>query len=392
MLSADLLTLALIAIFILPIIKGAFTQFSRDRIQFSLWSLGDGLEFILALILAIYLTRGIFLQHDSGLFASIYNAIPEQLRTQLLGQDILIYALVIPLLVWLLRSALRLITGPIYKAVLNPLANRMYTLIMTMGSGLGRILGALAQVPRAAVLVFVAALLLNFSAYYFPSPLLAQVMSDSSGYQLIYKNAVSPALNSNLAQKIPVVVNDYFRPVVAALPPSSDRPSLGNERVIIYFNGVTLNEAVKSNPQIDAAALKIVGSEQNQSKRAYLLYKWISQNIQYDYQKAALLSRDPRGVASGSIMAFNTRTGVCFDYASLYVSMCRAVGLPVRLVTGLGYSGLSWGDHAWNQVYISAEGRWINVDPTFGTGGNYFDKPDFSVDHKYDQVQGEWQS
>ena len=89
-------------------------------------------------------------------------------------------------------------------------------------------------------------------------------------------------------------------------------------------------------------------------------------------------------------MAFNTRMGICFDYASLYVSMCRAVGLKVRLVTGLGYSGSSWGDHAWNQVYVPEEGRWINVDPTFGTVNNYFDKPDFTVDHKDTKVQGEW--
>lgn len=93
---------------------------------------------------------------------------------------------------------------------------------------------------------------------------------------------------------------------------------------------------------------------------------------------------------SGSVMAFNTRRGVCFDYACLYVSMCRAVDLKVRLVTGLGYSGSSWGDHAWNQVYIPEEDRWVNVDATFGTIYNYFDKPDFSVDHRDAEVQGEW--
>ena len=55
-----------------------------------------------------------------------------------------------------------------------------------------------------------------------------------------------------------------------------------------------------------------------------------------------------------------------------------ATGLKVRLVTGIGYSGLAWGDHAWNQVYFPAEKRWINVDATFGsTGANYFDKGRF---------------
>jgi hypothetical protein len=382
MLQANFLTLIFIVVFILPIVMGAFTKFSRDKIQYSLWSLGDGLEFILALLLAIYLTRGIFFQHSPGLFAQIYNGIPEEIRIQLLGQDILIYIIVVPLIVWLFRSLLRLITGPIYKVGLGPLANRLYTRLIAMGSGLGRIIGALAQVPRAAVLVFVGALLLNFYAYYFPSPTLAQVMSESSGYQLIYKNAVSPLLDSNLARKIPVLVNDSFRQNTVGVPTQS--------RVITYFNGVTLDEAVKSNSQIDATARQVVGSEQNSRQKAYLLYRWVSQNIKYDDQKAVQLSQDPSGIASGSIMAFNTRTGVCFDYASLYVSMCRAVGLKVRLVSGLGYSGLTWGDHAWNQVYVPEESRWVNVDPTFGTVSNYFDKPDFSVDHKDAEVQGEW--
>jgi len=361
---------------------GAFTKFSREKIQFSLWSLCDGLEFILVLFLAIYLTRGIFFQHNPGLFAQIYNGIPEGIRILLFGQDILIYIVVVPLIIWLFRGLIGLITHPIYNAVLGPLANRLYKLLIIIGSGLGRIIGALAQIPRAAVLVFTSALLLNFYAYYFPAPRLTQMMSESSGYQLIYKNAVSPVLNSNLVQKIPVLVNDYFR--------QDEVSGSSKGRVITYFNGATLDEAVKSDSQIDATARQVVGSEQNSRQKAYLIYRWITHNIKYDDQKAAQLSQDSSGIDSGSIMAFNTRMGVCFDYASLYVSMCRAVGLKVRLVTGIGYSGSSWGDHAWNQVYVPKEGRWINVDPTFGTVNNYFDKPDFTVNHKHTKVQGEW--
>jgi hypothetical protein len=386
MLKADFLSLILIAIFMLPILMGAFTRFSREKIRLSLWSLCNGLEFILVLFLAIYFTRGIFFQHDSGLFAQIYNWIPEEIRILLFGRDILIYIVVVPLMVWLFSGLLGLITHPFYNVVLGLLANRLYKLFMFIGSGLGRIIGALAQIPRAALLVFISALLLTFYAYYFPTPRLTQMMSESSGYQFIYKNAVSPVLNSNLAQKIPVLVNDYFKQNEVLNEVS--RSSQG--RVITYFNGVTLDEAVKSDSQIDAAARRVVGSEQNSRQKAYLIYRWITQNIKYDEQKVAQLSQDPSGIDSGSLVAFNTRRGICFDYASLYVSMCRAVGLKVRLVTGLAYSGLSWGDHAWNQVYVPEEGRWINVDPTFGTMFNYFDKRDFAVDHKYAVVQGEW--
>ena len=71
--------------------------------------------------------------------------------------------------------------------------------------------------------------------------------------------------------------------------------------------------------------------------------------------------------------------------------MSRAAGLKVRLVTGLGYNGSSWGDHAWNQVYYPAEKRWINVDSTFGSSGlNSFDNADFAWIHKDADIQGEW--
>jgi transglutaminase-like putative cysteine protease len=298
----------------------------------------------------------------------------------------MVYLLVVPLFLWLLRGLLGFIIDPIYNRILEPLANRLYMLLKSSGTVLQRTIGALAQLPRAGVWVLVCALLLNFYAYYFPAPLLTQQMNGSEVYQLIKVNAVQPLLNADLTQKIPVLVNDYFRPTPVA--PSPVTP--GNERVITYFNGVTLEEAVKSNSAIDATARSVVGSEKNRKQQAYLLYRWISRNIKYDYQKAAALSQKPDGMVSGSIVAFNTRTGICFDYASLYVSMCRAVGLQVRLVTGLGYSGVVWGDHAWNQVYAPEEGRWINVDATFGVQGDYFDNPNFKLDHQYAQVQGEW--
>lgn len=384
MFNVDYLTLFFILIFALPILIGAFTKFSCERIQLSLRSLCDGLEFLLVLMLAIYLTRGIFFQHDQGIFARIYDGIPDQIRALTVGKDVLIYMIAVPLITSLLGRLIGFITHPIYNAVLSPLANSLYKMLNLAGGGLKPVIGALAQIPRAAVLVFISALLLNFYAYYFPSQPLIRMMNESGGYQLIYKNAVSPVLNSNLAQKIPVLVNDYFRQETVPDPAKS------KGWVITYFNGVTLDEAVKSNPQIDSTARQVAGDAQYSRQKAYLIYQWITRNIKYDEQKAAQLGKNSGGMDSGSIVAFNSRRGICFDYASLYVSMCRAVGLKVRLVTGLGYSGASWGDHAWNQVYIPEKDRWLNVDATFGTINNYFDKPDFSVDHRDAEVQGEW--
>ncbi len=55
------------------------------------------------------------------------------------------------------------------------------------------------------------------------------------------------------------------------------------------------------------------------------------------------------------------------NYSCLYVSMCRAVGVKVRLVSGLGRSGSEWGEHVWNQIYDPAEESGSYVDPTYGS-------------------------
>lgn len=390
-----MITLIIISGFALPLITGAFEQFSRARIKESVWSVIDNLEFLFGFILAVYLTKRIFFDNDSQVFGLIYSLIPETIRSFLLGKDIITYILAAPLLFILIRVIVRFISGPIYSKFLEPLTSRLYTLFNSRSSLLRHSMGALSQLPKSLFLVFFLGLLLNFYAYYFPAPLLSRWMNESAAYQIVFNNAVSPVLNSNIAKKIPVLVNDSFGNAAEKVPFVGDsspgsQANKDNSYVITYFNGVTLDEAVKSNTQIDETARQIVGNVQNSKQKAYLLYKWVSQNISYDYQKAALINKNSSGVSSGSIIAFNTGKGICFDYSCLYISMCRANGLKVRLITGLGYSGVAWGDHAWNQVYCTEEARWINVDTTFGSNGNYFDKRDFDVDHRYAEVQGEW--
>jgi hypothetical protein len=314
------------------------------------------------------------------------------------GQGMLVYIIAVPVLLSLILLAVRLISEPLYKYVLIPLGDMFYSAISMSGPVMKRIVGALWQLPKAVVASICLSAVLYFSMYYVYSPSLIRWSSDSKIYQLICNDILYPALNSNIAKKIPVIVGDYFRK-------SSEEPASGdavskaidklagdNVKVIHYFNGVTLDEAVKSNDQIDNKAREIASKGKDEKEKAYLLYKWISANIHYDYEKAERLSgTNTIKENSGSAVAFETRKGICFDYSSLYISMCRAAGLKVRLITGQGYSGIAWGDHAWNQVWISSEKRWVNVDTTFGSAGlNYFDSGNFSVDHKYAEIQGEW--
>lgn len=396
MLSLNPITAALIIIVAVPIITGAFMQFTREGVHRSLWSLCDSLMFLCGLFLSIYLTRKVFFEHPDGFFKQIYDLIPLNLQTMLYGQDVLIYMVFVPVLLLVFSSLMRLFHDTFNRLCLAPLADILYSCLASVGQFIRGIIGALTQVPRAAFILFLAGMALNFFVYYYPSPALSNWMNESGVYQKLYKEALCPVLNSNLAKNIPVIVNDSLaRTIDRVIPfdntPGNPVPPDSKKGIIIkYFNGVTLEEAVQSNQEIDETARALVGNEQNSTKKAYLIYRWIARNIKYDYDKASALSKGTDKISSGSIVAFNTRKGICFDYSCLYISMCRAVGLKVRLITGVAYSGTAWGDHAWNQVYSPEEGRWINVDTTFGSNGYYFDKPDFIADHRYPVVQGEW--
>jgi transglutaminase-like putative cysteine protease len=400
MANINLVSIALVAVFVLPVIAGAIGAFSRDTVRRSVTGLLESAELILGLVFSIYLAKKILIDHGEGVYSKLYGILPGSAKTALEGNSMLAYVVAVPVLLFLMLIIVRLITEPLYRYVLIPAADLIYSGVSMLGPFMKRVIGALWKLPKAAVTTLLLATAIYFSSYFIYWPSLANWASSSREYQLVYNDVLYPALNSSIAKKIPVIVGDEFRkaavgsvsPVQAkAVDNAIEKLTGGNIKIIHYFNGVTLDEAVKSNDEIDKKAREITAKARDDKDKAYLLYKWISKNIDYDYPKAERIARYPMGEESGSIVAFDTRKGICFDYSSLYVSMCRAVGLKVRFITGQGYSGAAWGDHAWNQVWIGSEKRWINVDTTFGGSGmNYFDRENFSVDHKDAELQGEW--
>ncbi|WP_294385050.1 transglutaminase-like domain-containing protein [uncultured Clostridium sp.] len=160
--------------------------------------------------------------------------------------------------------------------------------------------------------------------------------------------------------------------------------------IVIYYNGVTLEEGIKSTDKIDTMAMELTKNVTNDIDKARILYSWIGSNLQYDYDRAEKALNNEKVEDSGAITAFNNRSGICFDYSCLYVAMARAVDLKVRLLTGTAYDGSQYGPHAWNEVYISEIDKWIPLDTTFYYAGDYFNNDDFYEDHIIDSIAGEW--
>ncbi|MBA7610549.1 hypothetical protein ES703_17760 [subsurface metagenome] len=77
------------------------------------------------------------------------------------------------------------------------------------------------------------------------------------------------------------------------------------------------------------------------------------------------------GYASAVEVA-SSKQGDCTEHAVLATAMCRAVGIPAQVVTGLAYVSQwhtlqnGFGGHAWVQVYIGD--KWIGLDAAFRGG------------------------
>jgi len=78
------------------------------------------------------------------------------------------------------------------------------------------------------------------------------------------------------------------------------------------------------------------------------------------------------GYASAAEVAAS-RQGDCSEFAVLTAAMCRAVGIPARVVVGVAYvkefAGRRdlFGGHAWVEVYIG--GKWVGLDAAFRNSG-----------------------
>ena len=84
--------------------------------------------------------------------------------------------------------------------------------------------------------------------------------------------------------------------------------------------------------------------------------------------------------------AFDLGLGVCQDYSHLFISVCRALGIPARYVSGYVNHPGELATHAWSQVWGGDKVGWVDVDPTtskfvtddhvaIGYGRDYSDVP-----------------
>jgi tetratricopeptide (TPR) repeat protein len=100
-------------------------------------------------------------------------------------------------------------------------------------------------------------------------------------------------------------------------------------------------------------ARQIAGDDRDAWSVARKLAAWTNKNLEWKLVTSA-----------SPVETLATREADCSEFSALFIAMARSLGLPARMVSGLAYSGSSFGGHAWVEVWA---GRWIELDPTWGT-------------------------
>jgi len=86
----------------------------------------------------------------------------------------------------------------------------------------------------------------------------------------------------------------------------------------------------------------------------------------YDYVIGHMEYADPSRSSRGAVAALERGKGDCTEYADLFVAVCRAKGIPARVVTGYTVRFDSESPkHNWAEVYLQGYG-WVPFDPSTG--------------------------
>ena len=382
--SVNLISLFLIGLFAVTLSVGLLRPPTCERIYDCFTFVVNTAVFLLAALLAVLSANAVFAGKENFL-AKLFSAIPG-IQDDSAGQDVLAYGLMLILFMTVLYALLHLAAVPLVKKVIVPLSAALGQLVRRSNGLIKRLIGALWQLPKAAGLVLAFSLLFSFYTALTSNAPFAEYIDRSKTYRFIEAAAIEPIIASQRVQQIPTLLDNTVDRAIEALSPEGRKLLMK-----VYINGVTVDEAITSCPEIDNTAIDLVDAETDDYVKAGIIYDWIVENITYDSDKADMLEIDSFAQPAGAVTAFNEKTGVCFDKACLFVSMCRAVNVPVRLITGEAYNGTDWESHSWNQIYDENSGRWVDVDPTFGkTGNSYFDRDDFEADHRVDAVHGQW--
>jgi len=153
---------------------------------------------------------------------------------------------------------------------------------------------------------------------------------------------------------------------------------LGDQHVTLVGENLWL--IMPSNSTIKNLAAEICGnSTDNQEviSCAEKIFRWIKERI--EHEEGPTVPKIPTEVLS-------TGTGDCDELSCLFISLCRAAGIPARLVSGFRYNPTtgSGSGHGWAEIFArDNEGNptWMQIEMAISSSADEAIACDFCVFH-----------
>ncbi len=186
-------------------------------------------------------------------------------------------------------------------------------------------------------------------------------------YELTPVNGGRLAVPSGTSQSVAVMPEGRLAVTVhpTAAISGEIHPYTGNEPSIL--EALQSNLYIQSNnPKIITLAHQAAGNTKDVARAVRQIERFVCNYI---------VDKHSLGYAS-ALDIVTHRKGDCSEHAILTVALCRALGVPAQVATGIVYAGrvgdnVVFVPHAWTRVYIGS--LWIDIDATriergFGTG------------------------
>jgi transglutaminase-like putative cysteine protease len=158
----------------------------------------------------------------------------------------------------------------------------------------------------------------------------------------------------------PVIFEEEFEYVSFAYYPdiSDDRAKAGAGSVDPLYLAERPPHIVFT-PELKELAHRIVGDEKNPLAQARRIFYYISEEIPWcpEMEYAIIPSFTKKVLATG--------TGDCGVQSTLFITMCRYLGIPARWQSGWETKPGAWNMHDWTEFYVQPWG-WLPADPSYG--------------------------
>lgn len=112
-------------------------------------------------------------------------------------------------------------------------------------------------------------------------------------------------------------------------------------------------------PALREAVRQAVGDEANPLVRARRIFHYVATTMRYCAEEEYAI------IPSFTAKALETRKGDCGIHSMLFISMCRAAGIPARWQSGWETQPLQWNMHDWAEFYVEPWG-WLPADTSYG--------------------------